>query len=177
MKRVVVFSAGLIVGGLLGGLLFACVGELMAVLPRMRRARVDTLAVASRLLVLVGSGLTLVPALSAAAGGVPEIEVVVRRWRRLGGSAALSSASGPLAPLLHRLGEAAASGSAPEPAIRGFIEAERRLRHTVLVERARRLPVRMMVPMTLLVLPGFVLMVYGPTFLGLVSDLVGPLAG
>ena len=78
--------------------------------------------------------------------------------------------------LRKRLGEAAASGAPLEPAIRAYIDGERRHRHTGAIERARRLPVRLMIPMTLLVLPGFVVMVYGPAVVALVADLIGPLA-
>ncbi|HJR93781.1 MAG TPA: type II secretion system F family protein [Acidimicrobiia bacterium] len=171
--RVVAAALGTLVGGLPLGL----VGGLLAGRVRRRQVRPspDVVRLGSVLLVLVGSGMPLITALSVAAEGDPATEAVVRRSRRLGTAAALAGASGPLAPLLHRLANAAVSGAAPEQAIRAFIDAERRRRHTEAVERARRLPVRLMIPLTLLVLPGFVLMVYGPAFISLTHDLLGPL--
>lgn len=177
MSRLLGASCGVLVGGIPGGLVGLAVVEL---LPRLRRRRVPApngIEAAARLLVLVGAGLPLIAALDLAAGGVEGIDTVVRRSRRLGSSAALASAAGPLAPLLRRLADAVVSGSPPEPAIRAYIETERRRRHLAAVERARRLPVRLMVPMTLLVLPGFVLMVYGPAFIDLVTSLLGSLTG
>lgn len=176
MRLVVVFALGVLVAGIPGGLGMVAV-EVARGRVRSRRisSEVDVVAVATLLLVLVGAGMPLVPALTEAAAGQPEMEAVVRRSRRLGAAAALASAEGPLAPLLRRLSDAAISGAPPEPAIRSFIDGERRRRHTATIERARRLPVRLMIPMTLLVLPGFVLMVYGPAFVGMIGDLVGPL--
>lgn len=177
MKRVVAASCGVVIAGMPGGLVGLAAVEL---LPRSRRRTApepNGIEAAARLLVLTGAGLPLIAALELAAGRVAGIDTVVRRSRRLGSAAALASAAGPLAPLLRRLADAVVSGSPPEPAIRAYIERERRRRHLAAVERARRLPVRLMIPMTLLVLPGFVLMVYGPAFIDLVTSLVGSLTG
>lgn len=151
------------------------ISELIRRLPGRKVVEPDVMDLAARLLVAVGAGLPLIPALERAGDGHPEIETVLRRWRRLGAAAALASAAGSPGPLLRRLSESVSSGAAPAPAIRGFIESERARRQAEQMERARRLPVRLMIPMTLLVLPGFVLMVYGPAFIGLVADLLGPL--
>lgn len=175
MNRVMAAAAGVVIGGLPGG---AIALGLLEVISRSRRRRRPSTApgeVAVLLLVLVGAGLPLVPALEAAAGQTAGVGAAVRRSRRLGTAAALAGATGPLAPLLRRLADAATSGSPLEPAIRSYIDAERRQRHTRAVEHARRLPVRLMVPMTLLVLPGFVVMVYGPAFVDLVIGLMEPI--
>lgn len=177
MRLVVVAALGVLVAGLPGGLAMAVADVgVQRLRSRRKSSEVDVLAVATLLLVLVGAGMPLVPALNGAAAGHPEVDDVVRRSRRLGAAAALASAEGALAPLLRRLSDAAISGAPPESAIRSFIDGERRRRHNTAIERARRLPVRLMIPMTLLVLPGFVLMVYGPAFIGMIGDLVGPLA-
>lgn len=175
MTRLVAFCAGTLVAGPGFGLAAVLATRMFRRRVGVRPARVDVLGEASLLLVLVGSGMPLIPALGRVGASDPDVAVVVRRAGRLGAAAALASASGPLAPLLRRLADAALSGAPPEPAIRGFIESERRRLHTRAVERARRLPVRLMIPMTLLLLPGFVLTVYGPAFIGMVTDLVGPL--
>lgn len=175
MKRLMVASLGHIAGGLPLAIAAVSVVELW---PRLRRRRTETdpIEVAARLLVLVGAGLPIVSALEMAAPSVPGVAEVTRRARRVGSAVALAAASGPLERLLRRLADTAASGSPPEPAIRSFIDTERRRRHTEAVERVRRLPIRLMVPMTLLVLPGFVVMVYGPAFIDLVTSLIAPLA-
>lgn len=175
MNRIAAAALGTIVAGLPGGLAALAVLEVARRRPR-RRPDPDPLGVSTRMLVLVGTGLPLLAALEAAAGTEPEVAEVVRRSRRLGTAGALAGSGGPLAPLLHRLADAASSGSALEPTIRAFIDGERRRRHTRAIERARRLPVRLMIPMTLLVLPGFVVMVYGPALIDMVLRLVGPLA-
>jgi type II secretory pathway component PulF len=175
MNRLMVGALGTIVAGFPGAVTALAVLELARRRPRPR-PQPDAVVVAARLLVLVGAGLPLVAALEAAAGSEPEVAELVRRSRRLGTVGALTGAGGPLAPLLRRLADAASSGSPLEPTIRAFIEGERRRRHTRAVERARRLPVQLMIPMTLLVLPGFVVMVYGPAMIDMVLRLVGPLA-
>jgi hypothetical protein len=175
VRRLATFCLGVVVGGVVGGLVALGMGELATRRPGPLSVEPDVMDVASRLLVAVGGGLPLIPALERAGGAHPEVRAVLRRWRRLGAAAALASASGSPGPLLRRLAEAVSSGAAPGPAIRGFIDSERVRRQAARMDRARRLPVRLMIPMTLLVLPGFVLMVYGPAFIGLVADLVGPL--
>lgn len=170
------FALGLLLGGVPGGVLVWAVTVALRLRRRPRpRPAPSTVEVAARLLVLVGAGMSISAALAVAGEGMEEVEAALRRARRLGLGAALAAASGSLGPLLRRLGEAAGSGSPPEPAIRAFIEIERRRHLTDRVERARRLPVRLMVPTALLVLPGFVLMVYGPALLSAVGDLLGPL--
>lgn len=177
MKRILAGSCGVIVAGVPGGLVALAMVEVLPRLGGRRRPVPDGIEVAARLLVLIGTGLPLLAALEVASLSMAGMENVTRRARRLGTAAALASASGPLAPLFQRLANAAASGSPPETAIRAYIDIERRRRQTEALEWARRLPVRLMVPMTLLVLPGFVLMIYGPAFIDLVGSLLGPLVG
>lgn len=175
VRRLAVFCLAVMVGGLAGGVVALGITELASRRRWRRHVDPDVMDLAARLLVAVGAGLPLIPALERACGEHAEVRRVLRRWRRLGAAAALATASGSPGALLRSLAEAVSSGAAPAPAIRGFIESERVRRQGVRIERARRLPVRLMVPMTLLVLPGFVLMVYGPAFIGLVADLLGPL--
>lgn len=175
MRRLVVFCTATMSAGPSFGLLAVLVMEALARWTRPRKRRPDVLNDAALLLVLVGSGIPVIPALGQVAPDDPDLAAIVRRARRIGSAPALAAATGPLAPLLRQLADAAMSGAPPDPAIRGFIETERRRIHTRTVERARRLPVRLMVPMTLLVLPGFVLTVYGPAFVAMVVELVGPL--
>jgi hypothetical protein len=41
------------------------------------------------------------------------------------------------------------------------------------VARARTLPVRLMIPLTLLMLPGLILLLYAPSLLAMFEDLTG----
>ena len=43
------------------------------------------------------------------------------------------------------------------------------------IARARSLPVKLMIPVTLLMLPGLVLLLYGPSLLSMFSELTGAL--
>lgn len=81
---------------------------------------------------------------------------------RLGVVAALSADTGPLAPISTALVTATASGAPVLPALEAHIAQEHHRRHMESVERARRLPIRLLLPLTLLVLPGFVLITVGP---------------
>jgi hypothetical protein len=55
-----------------------------------------------------------------------------------------------------------------------MIEADIASEKAKRVARSRALPVRLMLPITLLVLPGLVLLLYAPSMLRLFEDLSGP---
>ena len=93
----------------------------------------------------------------------PELERLVASMGESGAAAALAADSGPTAGSSAALATAAAAGSPALPALEAHVEHEHHRRHTAAVETARRLPVRLLLPLTLLVLPGFVLITVGPT--------------
>lgn len=133
-------------------------------------------------IVLVGltAGLPLVSALELARGFVRgevavETAAVIRRARRQGTALALAG-SGPLTrPLLSRLAMAAASGAPVAEAVADHLSEMRQLRRTAALERVRRLPVTLMVPLGLLILPGFVVLFVGPILFRSFGSLVGAL--
>lgn len=84
---------------------------------------------------------------------------------RRGAAAALSAASGVLEPLGRVASAAALSGAPLAPAIAAHATARRRTEHAARVTAARRLPVRLLLPLALLILPGFVLLAVGPALL------------
>ena len=84
---------------------------------------------------------------------------------------ALIDDDGPMAGASQVLAAAAASGAPALPALEGHLETESHRRHTARVEAARTLPVRLLLPLTLLVLPGFVLLTVGPTVVGSLARL------
>lgn len=152
---------------------------------RPRRPEVDEAAqqaLAARI-VLVGltAGIPLLGALELAVGRTrgkvaEELSLVTRRSRREGVSQALTHWTGPTTnPLLARLAMSAASGAPMAEAVTAYLAELRLARRTVSLERARRLPVTLMIPLGLLILPGFVLLFVGPILLGSLTELAGAL--
>lgn len=93
------------------------------------------------------------PALSSLLGSIDRTGVV----EALGGD------RGPLSGCSAVLAAASATGAPVLPALEAFVRQEHHRRHMAAVESARRLPIRLLIPLTLLVLPGFVLITVGPT--------------
>jgi pilus assembly protein TadC len=60
-------------------------------------------------------------------------------------------------------------------AVASYLAEMRLARRTAALEKARRLPVTLMVPLGLLILPGFVLLFVGPVLLGSIAELAGSL--
>lgn len=96
---------------------------------------------------------------------------LVGSMRKLGAREALLQVEGPMAAASRVLAAAAASGAPALPALEGYLEVEAHRRHSDRVEIARRLPVRLLLPLTLLVLPGFILLTVGPTVVGSLARL------
>lgn len=92
----------------------------------------------------------------------PSLEELITSMEEMGIVAALEADKGPTVQSSRVLAAVSASGAPALPALRAQIEAEHGRRHAAEVERARRLPIRLMLPLTLLVLPGFVVITVGP---------------
>jgi hypothetical protein len=56
-------------------------------------------------------------------------------------------------------------------AVASYLAELRLERRTAALEKARRLPVTLMIPLGLLILPGFVLLFAGPVLLGSITEL------
>lgn len=144
-------------------------------------ARADVIVCARTLLVGLAAGLPLPATLDLAAtqvGGVVAAELarVLRSARRHGVAAALAASEGRLTrPLLSRLALAQASGAPMSDAVAAFLSESRAIRRSAALEKVRRLPVSLMVPLGLLILPGFVVLFVGPIVLGSLIDLFGAL--
>lgn len=96
-------------------------------------------------------------------GVQPALRGLIRSMDQNGVVPALAADRGPTAAASGVLVTATASGAPVLPALEAHIRQEHHRRHTEAVEEARRLPIRLLIPLTLLVLPGFVLIVVGPT--------------
>ena len=83
--------------------------------------------------------------------------------------------TGEMKVVLSQLARAQKSGAALGDTVRSMIEADIAAEKATRVARSRSLPVRLMLPITLLLLPGLVLLIYAPSMLRVFQDLSGPL--
>ena len=147
---------------------------------RPARTPVASEATAGALVVAVSSGLSLRGSLELVADILDaparaELAAVLRDAHRIGLSAALARATGDLAPLFGRVARATMSGAPISASIAGYLAEERGLRRATRLEAARRLPVRLTIPLALLILPGFVLLAAGPAVLHSFEAMLRPL--
>jgi Type II secretion system (T2SS), protein F len=156
-----------------------------AVVRRARRAGprppgpADMVGVARILAVAMAGGANLVGGFELASqlatpGLRPEIGGLLRRARTQGMAVALASSTGRLSPLATRLARAQLTGALLGPVLDTFIATTEEEERARVLERIRTLPVRLMIPLALLLLPGFVLVVVAP---GVVETLGGLLEG
>jgi tight adherence protein B len=151
---------------------------------RREQARVpgDIATVGRVVLVALTAGLPLPLALELALTEVgrtigAEVATVLRKGRLDGMAGALSSASGSLTrPLFARLALAQASGAPMTEAVTAFLAEFRAQRRMEAVTRMRRLPVTLMLPLGLLILPGFVVLFAGPIVVRSLADVFGAIS-
>ncbi len=157
---------GPMVSLLLGGLV---VGSLaVRRIHRRRRAAesdADGVLLAIDLVVLgVAGGLSFPQSVGVAASGVTggtQHHLLAMQRRLATGSP--TAASGPFADVARIAERSAASGAPMRPALQALAESVRRDRAADQRARLARLPVRLLFPLALLILPGFVLLAVGPT--------------
>jgi tight adherence protein C len=92
----------------------------------------------------------------------PDLERLIAAMSRRGVVPALTDDRGPLSKVSTAIGSAVAAGAPVLPALDAHVRQEHHRRHIERIEAARRLPIRLLVPLALLVLPGFVLIAVGP---------------
>ena len=100
-----------------------------------------------------------------------ETAAVIRRSRREGATSALGQGGDLTRPLFSKLTMAAASGAPVGEAVSSYLAELRAEQRSLALERIRRLPVTLMIPLGLLILPGFVLLFVGPIVYRALSDL------
>jgi hypothetical protein len=143
---------------------------------RHREPAGDAVLLADLMVLGLGAGLTVEGALREAAPDLPpamaaEVRLLLRETRRRGVGAALAAAAGSGERLYRITGRAVASGAAVGQAVEALARELRHAEHTRALAEARRLPVRMLLPLALLILPGFVLLVVGPALIGSLARL------
>ncbi len=128
-----------------------------------RRSPHDATLLAELTALGLSGGLGFTGAVSAAARHVPpETARIVGRALRKPGSVPSDPFVGPLFANAHR---ASHTGAPLLSAIEGYAASLRLEERSAAVERARRLPVKLLFPLALLILPGFLLLTVGPAVL------------
>lgn len=169
------------VGLAVGGPLLAVVGVVFAVGIRLRPVPKEPIPVRPMLLVILvelRAGNSVLGALRSAARVFESHPDIVRAYRVAmvaGLTAAVQQSPKTLRPTLVHLSRAQKTGSSMAATIRGLIEAEIAEDRSRRLARARALPIRLMVPITLLLLPGLMFIFYAPGLIGTLSDIGGRL--
>ncbi len=127
----------------------------------------------------LSAGLTLSGALRAASPIVHpdlghEVDSVLREATRGGLGSALAAAAGHGRRFYVVVARAVVTGAPLAQAVDSFVQEVVSERRAERLEAARRLPVRLMLPLALLILPGFVLLTVGPTVLAALERFVLP---
>lgn len=141
------------------------------------RATSDPLVVARVVQVGLAGGLPLTACMALAVGEVGqlvagELTATLRTAQREGMSSAMAASTGPLMrPLFSRITLAQASGAPMHEVVAAYLADGRAARRGKALEQVRRLPVALMVPLGLLILPGFVVLFVGPIVLNSLLDL------
>lgn len=169
-------ALGLMIAGPLGGLAGGAVAWLWA----RRRARPSPIPeprlVMVLLLVEIRSGSSVLAALQRASARLPSYPALhrVARVATVSGLvAALSECDDALRPIVAQLARAQRSGSSLDSAVRRMLDQDLASFRSGRLARARALPVKLMVPVTLLMLPGLVLLLYAPALIRTFSRLTG----
>lgn len=130
------------------------------------KAREDDEALLAELAALgLTAGLTFPAAVEAATAAVPgQVAAKVRRAGRLHRDPERTPPDDPGLLLVAR--RALATGAPLLPAVSGYAAALRSEERCRQLNAARRLPVKLLFPLALLILPGFLILTIGPAVLG-----------
>ncbi len=146
----------------------------------LRRADQPVAGLAQLLLIGLSAGYSLqlacreaIPHLEGPIAG--DLKKLLRRTTVEGSAPALEQAEGPLRDLFIRLASAQLTGASVVGAISGYLDEVRRSERFATLERVRKLPVRLVIPVALLILPGFVASAVLPEVVLSLTDLLGPL--
>ena len=139
-----------------------------------RRARqaadADVTQLAELTLLGISGGLTFVGSLDMASGHVApqlraEVRRTLRRSRHQGTAMAFVRDQGRARDLYRIAARTSITGAPVMPALESFVDERRADQRAAAVATARRLPVRLLFPLALLILPGFMVLTIGPAIL------------
>lgn len=155
---------------------------LVGVEPRLRRRRAPEPPSLSTVLILMlvelRSGVSILAALTGVSRALPDD----RALRRVARAATLDGlersvelSDERLYPALAHLARSQRTGASAAETLRRHLEEVITSDRAQRIERARALPVKLMIPVTLLMMPGLILLLYAPGLLRMFSDLTGGL--
>ncbi|NND04434.1 MAG: hypothetical protein HKN91_16785 [Acidimicrobiia bacterium] len=101
----------------------------------------------------------------------PGVDALIRDSTRLGLAGALRAAEGPAAVLLNALARPVSTGAAIGPVLAGLRDRLESEYVAGIEERLERLPVKLVLPLALLMLPGLLLMIVAPALINSLSRL------
>jgi hypothetical protein len=178
VSAVVLGSIGLVVAGPPGAALAVFVYAGFRLRHRLLKQPSLIRPVLIVLLIELRSGRSVLGALQTVATafpGQPGLTLAARVATITGLSQGALVVTGDMKGVLSHLARAQKSGAALGDTVRSMIEADIAAEKARRIARSRSLPVRLMLPITLLLLPGLVLLLYAPSMLRLFEDLSGPL--
>ncbi len=150
---------------------------------RKRPPRFEDVIAFGRLLVVpLTGGMSLANALMMASQEAhpqlrAEVARLLRRSRQQGMAAALAASGGLLGELFRRMAGAHSSGVSPVRAVITHVENLHSQVRTESLSRIRSLPVTLAVPLTLLIVPGFLLVLVGPSVVSRLAEMLSGLIG
>jgi hypothetical protein len=178
MASIIGGAVGVVIAGPLGAALGAVIPHMLR---RVRERPAPDPAITLVLLLLLvqlRSGLSVLASLvevSDALPGYRSLRTVARVARVSGLMVALPHADDELRPVVAQLSRAQRSGASLTGSVRRMLEERLAADRARRIARARTLPVRLMIPVTLLMLPGLILLLYAPSLLAMFEDLTGVL--
>jgi hypothetical protein len=178
MNSVIGGSIGLAIAGMPGALVGALVPGVWLRIRRRPQPDPSATLILLLLLVQLRAGQSVLASIVAVNKTLPEyktIRTVARVARVSGLTTALPYADDQLRPILAQLARAQRSGASLSGSVRRMLEESLATDRARRIARARTLPVRLMIPVTLLMLPGLILLTYAPSLLAMFEDLTGVL--
>jgi len=178
MTMVLAAALGLLVAGPIGAATCGIIPLLARNMARRPEPVPPLTVVLLLLLVELRSGSSVLAALIAVADSLPtyrSLQTVSRVARVAGLASAISFADDRLSGVIAQLARSQRSGASLTDTVRRLLETEIASQRADRISKARSLPVRLMIPVTLLMLPGLILMLYAPSLLGMFDDLTGVL--
>ncbi|MGB7861365.1 MAG: type II secretion system F family protein [Acidimicrobiia bacterium] len=174
--HVIVSSLGLAIGGPIGGLIG---WFLVWAVSRVRRPSLSPephRLVLLLTLVELRSGRSVLAALQKVAESLPShrsLQRVARVATVSGLTSSITHAGPNLQPLIAQLARAQRSGASLSDTVRHLLDKDLAEEKARRLASARSLPVKLMVPVALLMLPGLVLMLYAPSLVRLFTEITG----
>lgn len=177
MTRVLMASClGLVAGGWPGAVLGILTGWALEMRSRRRDEAPGRRLVMMLLVVELRSGASVLSAIQSTAAQIPE-HGELSRLARVATVSGLAGAIGgcdeSLRPIVAQLARAQRSGASLTGSLRHMLEQDLSQERSDRIARARTLPIRLMLPVTLLMLPGLVLLLYAPALIRTFDQITG----